>query len=261
MRGMSVQLPTRFTQAWIERTLPGLSPADTDFVLAALRAKGWSEKELDERVYPHARQRRVAAAKPPRRRRPRVRKPTLTELSAFTGIVGALAAVMALFGPFGASRDEPTPPGPAGSGRVPAVNAEAQAKLLLHIPAAVRRTCDPDEDLRKRFRATATVRCALPGASQVAYYSFANAAALTAAYAPTPNRLPYGSCGPKWNVESGYHTEKSKTDVGLLTCYNVDGRAWIKWTRDDLMLYAYASRDDTNRARLFKAWNAAGPIG
>lgn len=264
---MAVQLPRRFTQTWIERTLPGLSAADTDLVLAAMRAKGWSAQELESRVYPHVRRGgpyrnaapAVAPAEQPRRRR-WARKPTLTEFSGIAGIIGAAAAVVALFGPLGAAGGEPTPKAPSGPGRAPAENEESQAKLLLHVPPAIRPSCDANDDLRERFRAVAQFSCELKGTSQVAYYSFDSATALTAAYQPTSKRLPFGYCGKKWNVESGYHTKRSKTDVGLLSCYTVDGTAWIKWTRDDLLLYAYASRDDADKVKLFNAWNEAGPI-
>ena len=48
-----VQLPPRVTQAWIERTAPGLAaPACAPF-LEALRARDWSDAELEVRVLPH----------------------------------------------------------------------------------------------------------------------------------------------------------------------------------------------------------------
>jgi hypothetical protein len=48
-----VQLPARVTQAWIERTAPCLTaPACAPF-LEALRARDWSDAELEVRVLPH----------------------------------------------------------------------------------------------------------------------------------------------------------------------------------------------------------------
>ena len=49
--------------------------------------------------------------------------------------------------------------------------------------------------------------------------------------------------------------------MGLLKCYDVDGKSWMEWTRDDLRVYAVTSRSDLKRRVLFKAWNSAGPVG
>lgn len=48
-------LPARFTQEWIERTMPRLERAQAAQVVAVMRARGWSEDELRRRVYPHMR--------------------------------------------------------------------------------------------------------------------------------------------------------------------------------------------------------------
>jgi len=48
--------------------------------------------------------------------------------------------------------------------------------------------------------------------------------------------------------------------VGLLKCYTHKGTAWVQWTRNDLRIYAYASRQDGDRKQLFQAWNSAGPV-
>ena len=48
-----MELPSRFTQAWIKRTFPTLSPPETETALEAMRRKGWTEEDLSQRVYPH----------------------------------------------------------------------------------------------------------------------------------------------------------------------------------------------------------------
>jgi hypothetical protein len=49
----SVELPSRVTQAWIERTAPRLTPAAIAPFLRALRERGWGDSELTTRVRPH----------------------------------------------------------------------------------------------------------------------------------------------------------------------------------------------------------------
>jgi len=258
---MPVELPKRFTQTWIERTLPTLSEADAEVVLAAMRAKGWSEEKLRQRVHPHLR--RPARSRPERmRRRLRPRLGT-THMSAVAGLVSAGAAVAALFGPLsgGSDSQQPAPSGPTGSTGPVAAVVELQDDLRLHVPAGLRRTCELDDGLRERYRAAGQLSCRLAGADQVAYFIFDTPGRLEAAYRPTPARLEGGSCGEDWNVESGYQAAGSAVDVGELRCFTRDGTAWIEWTRDELLVYAYTSRDDGNRKRLFQAWNQAGPIG
>src|SRR5690349_429715 len=48
-----VELPTRFTQRWIEDTFPRLNEADADRALNAMRRRGWTDDDFEERVYPH----------------------------------------------------------------------------------------------------------------------------------------------------------------------------------------------------------------
>ena len=48
-------IPARFTQGWIERTMPRLNPEQTAHVLAVMRARGWSDSDLRARVYPYLR--------------------------------------------------------------------------------------------------------------------------------------------------------------------------------------------------------------
>jgi hypothetical protein len=50
---VSVGLPPRVTQRWIEQTAPKLHSSVQDAYVQALKARGWSDSELDERVRPH----------------------------------------------------------------------------------------------------------------------------------------------------------------------------------------------------------------
>jgi hypothetical protein len=266
---MAIELPRRFTRTWIDTHVPNLSYRDADLVLAAMRAKGWSEDELRARVYPLLRGSATRLATRPGQTSPKrrwFRRPMrLAELSAVAGILGSLSAVLALFGPFGGGGSKviyatPSAVPTTAARNAPARSDNAENTLLSGIPAGVRSSCNANEDLRKRYGAVAAYRCDLAGADQVAYYTFRNAAGVSRAYSSgSPIRLSAGGCGKHWNVESGYHTPKSNVDVGSLRCFTYKGTASIEWTRDDMNLYAYASRNDGNRKQLFTAWNSAGP--
>lgn len=48
-------LPARFTQEWIERTMPRLDRAQAAYVIAVMRERGWTDDDLRLRVLPHVR--------------------------------------------------------------------------------------------------------------------------------------------------------------------------------------------------------------
>jgi hypothetical protein len=48
-------LPARFTQEWIERTMPRLDRQQAAHVISVMRARGWSDDELRRRVLPYVR--------------------------------------------------------------------------------------------------------------------------------------------------------------------------------------------------------------
>jgi len=48
-------MPTRVTQGWIERTVPQLGRTQFEQLVAELRRRGWTDGELVDRVYMHAR--------------------------------------------------------------------------------------------------------------------------------------------------------------------------------------------------------------
>lgn len=59
-----MHLPTRITQRWIEDTVPSLGAAELEAVLAAMRQRGWSERDLIERVYPFVASKPETASQP-----------------------------------------------------------------------------------------------------------------------------------------------------------------------------------------------------
>jgi hypothetical protein len=270
---MAVQLPKRFTQAWIEDTVPKLSQLDAEVVLAAMRAKGWTDAELEARVYPHLRGRaaksvrdtreeEVTSPQPRERsRRSRLRRrPSLAEASALAGIIGAVAAVVGLIPVLTDSGKSATPPPPKRAGPAPRSSLAAADALRKRIPAAIRASCAPDDAVRKKFKAVADFRCDLRGADQVVYLSYPSVVAMTRIYRPTAVHLSAGNCGKQWGVESTFSAGSAYPDIGLLRCYTSKGVAWIEWTRADLFIYAYMSRADGNRVQLFNAWLSAGPV-
>jgi hypothetical protein len=48
-------LPHRFTDAWIRANMPRLTSQQAAYVLEDMRRRGWSENELQRRVYPYVR--------------------------------------------------------------------------------------------------------------------------------------------------------------------------------------------------------------
>jgi hypothetical protein len=46
-------LPSRFTQNWIAANVPYLHPGQVPVLLAEMRARGWSEERIDQRVRPY----------------------------------------------------------------------------------------------------------------------------------------------------------------------------------------------------------------
>ena len=57
-------LPSRITQRWIEDTIPSLGTEELEAVLAGMRQRGWSERDLIERVYPFVASKPEAASHP-----------------------------------------------------------------------------------------------------------------------------------------------------------------------------------------------------
>jgi hypothetical protein len=45
--------------------------------------------------------------------------------------------------------------------------------------------------------------------------------------------------------------------LGHLLCRPENGVQWFEWTDLNLLLYAYASRDDSDRAKLFHQWSSS----
>jgi hypothetical protein len=200
---MPIEMPRRFTQAWIEGHVPDLSPEDAEAVFATMRAKGWTRDELTKRVLPllpaaSADHILSLSRSRPTVRHTRRRRVSLGELSAIAGIVGSIAAVLALFSPFGhEGSGKSTPKSPTLRSTVQA-SAAAQNTLLQHIPPAVRGTCAANDSLRRQFSAVAGVRCSISGADQVAYFSYANLTAMEHAYEPTTFHVAFGNCATHW---------------------------------------------------------------
>jgi HEAT repeats len=58
-------LPARFTQRWIEETMPILDQRQVDHVIAVMRQRGWTDEELRRRVLPYVRVRPVGEHRQP----------------------------------------------------------------------------------------------------------------------------------------------------------------------------------------------------
>jgi hypothetical protein len=51
---VTLDIPSRITQSWIERTVPGLNAAEYELLLEEMRARNWTDGDIAERVMPYA---------------------------------------------------------------------------------------------------------------------------------------------------------------------------------------------------------------
>lgn len=187
------------------------------------------------------------------------RKPSLTQVSAVAGTLASLAAVFTVAQTF-TGDDGATDPQQALVGSVVPVSGRAvspENRLLSYVPPAIRGTCTTTTDPPEL--AVASVDCTLAQTSGVSYHLFSDSGSMFASYRPTAVAVKPGNCPAEWNVESSYYAQ-DRLNVGQLKCYTTEGEAWIEWTRDELLVHAWMSRDDDQRKALFDAWNLAGPL-
>lgn len=99
------------------------------------------------------------------------------------------------------------------------------------------------------------------GASAVWYYQFPDVNRLRNGYAASTTRtgISGGGCNATtWRGEGTYNA--GSTVAGRRLCYNaVDGRQWVEWTNERLLILARANSPDA--AVLLEWWmNSAGPL-
>ncbi|MFN2505935.1 MAG: hypothetical protein ABR540_17220 [Acidimicrobiales bacterium] len=133
--------------------------------------------------------------------------------------------------------------------------------LLSHIPGPSKNRCRRANPLN--LGDTAGVQCEpAVGASAVWYYQFADVSRLRNAYAASPNRTKIsgtGNCNAMtWRGESAY--DAGGAVVGRLLCYEgSDGRQWVEWTNEGLLILARANSPD--HSVLLDWWiTDAGPV-
>jgi hypothetical protein len=199
---------------------------------------------------------------------PRLKLPSLTQVSALAGVLASLATVLAVVGVFDDDSDPADPTrsmqqsaAVGGAGTVED-SSSSQQRLLANVPATTRPDCTALKDREDWPRgAVAALTCSLAGTNEVVYVRFGKIADMFAEFRRPPDvKIGRGACPKDWNVQSGFDTPK-QDDAGSIRCFTGrNGTAYIEWTRDDLRIYAYASRADDDRRALFKAWNSAGPV-
>jgi PASTA domain len=151
-----------------------------------------------------------------------------------------------------------------------AVSEGPEPLLLALVPGTSRPTCKPVEASQFPESAIAKVECAPPnrGAHVLRYNLFATQAEMTQAYKASlagveddlGNRIPGGDCSEDRFAVDTWEFQGSK---GGVLCYVLEGRAWIEWTDREVLVYAWAIRNDDNDLALYRWWNDrrfSGPL-
>lgn len=133
--------------------------------------------------------------------------------------------------------------------------------FLLHVPEAVRATCQPAESSDQSVLFSAD--CATPDGIAATYDQYADAASMDAAYqaAFTAQQIDpdTGSCDvhTTWPAESAYQVEGQP--AGRRLCADVQGSPTVLWTDERLTIYSSATGADP--VRLIQFWTSeAGPV-
>ncbi len=141
---------------------------------------------------------------------------------------------------------------------------EAYQQLLAAIPQPIATACQRASGTSHRQEPGeyATAECALPIgglAARVTYRLFDGSTSTNAWYraqvalVTAAGRARAPGCGEGSNHDTW--------DNGQVQCFkSTTGNAQIQWTHDQLYVYAVASRDDADFARLEEFWMMAGPV-
>ena len=157
------------------------------------------------------------------------------------------------------------PAGPSGTATNISVSPNAypnehERALLTHIPDASRNRCQRAEPLG--LGDIAGVHCEpSSGATAVWYYQFSDVVRMRNAYGQEVTRtgISGGTCsGTALKAESSYPIGTSVG--GRLLCFGAnDGRQWIEWTNESLLIFA---RANSPSATVIMEWwqRNAGPV-
>jgi hypothetical protein len=159
---------------------------------------------------------------------------------------------------------EPTePPDTAVAADTPSPE-EAYQQLLAAIPQAIASACrqalgTAHHQERGEY---ATAECTLPAgglAARVTYRLFDGSTSMNAYFKAQVTLVT--ASGRARTPGCGQGATSDAWDNGQVQCFrSTTGTAEVQWTHDQLYIYAVASRDDADFAKLDQFWVMAGPV-
>jgi hypothetical protein len=141
---------------------------------------------------------------------------------------------------------------------------EAYQQLLAAIPATIATRCQhaSGDDHPVQPGEFASAECSLPAgglASRVTYRLFDGATSMSAFF--NAQAALMAAVGRARTPGCGTGRDGATWDNGRVQCFRSStGGAQIQWTHQQLYVYAVASREDADFARLEQFWLTAGPI-
>jgi len=141
---------------------------------------------------------------------------------------------------------------------------EAYQQLLAAIPQPIAAGCRQASGAGHRQEAGefATAECTLPAGglgARVTYRLFDGSTSMTAYYDLQVALVT--AAGRARTLDCGQGPDHDTWDNGEVQCFrSTTGTAQIQWSHDQLYVYAVASRDDADFARLQQFWMMAGPV-
>jgi hypothetical protein len=155
---------------------------------------------------------------------------------------------------------EPPPPAEAPAPPEPSPSpAGAEERLLEHVPASVRGSCETYEDTGATA-AIASLKCEVHDAP-VYYNLFGSSAGLNADWSTITSLYAGDATGARCQSGDykGTWSSYGVTEGRLLCSVDEEGTAWIEWTHDELLIAARMLDVDGAIRALYRAWVEAGP--
>jgi hypothetical protein len=141
---------------------------------------------------------------------------------------------------------------------------EAYQQLLAAIPQPIAAACRQVSGAghRQEPGEFTTAECVLPAgglASRVTYRLFDGSTSMSAYYGAQVGLVT--ASGRARTPACGQGANHDTWDNGEVQCFkSTAGLAQIQWTHDQLYVYAVASREDADFAKLEQFWIMAGPV-
>jgi hypothetical protein len=198
----------------------------------------------------------------------------ISGLATIATIVGGIVAILAWLSPDPLNRASPaksapsatvhalptTSTDPGGATREGSSLLDRQAVLLSVVPEAMAPTCRIHSRDTLLRGALAVMQCTSKDVAVIRFGLFSDETSLYRTYwervTGTGLTKDYGSnyCQDDAPAEQVWDYE-GKSEAGRYFCYrDKDKRAWIEWTYNEQLVYAYAYHNDNSIQRIYKWW-------